>query len=62
MAREMQVLVNKIRESEQCAAAVRKAVKKLSCTTSRDKEVIIPHYSVLVRPLLEYYVQYFSLQ
>lgn len=58
MARGLQVPVNKVSKNEQCAAAIRQAVRMLSCTTSRDKEIIIPHYSVLVRQHLEYCVQF----
>ncbi|PKU32063.1 hypothetical protein llap_17634 [Limosa lapponica baueri] len=51
--------------SEQCAAAAKQANRMLGCInkgiTSRDKEVIFPRYSVLVRPHLEYRVHFWSL-
>ncbi|GAB0181495.1 mitochondrial enolase superfamily member 1 [Grus japonensis] len=55
---------NKLNMSGQTAAVANKANRMLDCInkgiTSRDKEVIIPLYSVLVRPHLENCVWFWS--
>ncbi|KAJ7410328.1 rna-directed dna polymerase from mobile element jockey-like [Willisornis vidua] len=56
------VLVDKLNVSQQCAAAAKKTNRMLGCInkgiTSKDKEVIIPPYSVLVSPHLQYCAQF----
>ena len=63
--KDLGVLVDhKLNNGKQCQAAVSKATKLFSCIKrgmdSRERDIILPLYKSLVRPHLEYVVQFWA--